>query len=169
MLAGRTDGNNAPRSIGPMRSDTPAATALEPADHARWAELWRGYLTFYETELPADTYAATWSRILDPHGPVHALGARDPGGRLVGIVHYLLHPHAWSQAEVCYLQDLFVDANERGRGYARALIDGVAEDARRRGCFRLYWLTQESNATARRLYDAVARYTGFIRYDFPLD
>jgi GNAT superfamily N-acetyltransferase len=142
---------------------------LEAGDRERWAELWQGYLTFYETTLPEDVYAATWARILDPNASIHALGVRDPDGRLVGIAHYLTHAHAWSHADACYLQDLFVAADFRGRGYARSLIDAVATDARGRGCFRLYWLTQESNATARRLYDGVAQYTGFIRYDFPFE
>jgi len=130
--------------------------------------LWHGYLTFYETELPADVYDATWERIMDPNGAIHALGVRSPDGWLVGIAHYLFHAHAWSRADVCYLQDLFVDADFRNRGYARALIDGVAAVARERGCFRLYWSTQENNATARYLYDVMAKFTGFIRYDFPL-
>jgi GNAT superfamily N-acetyltransferase len=143
-------------------------TTLEPGDRERWAELWRGYLAFYETELPEDTYEATWRRIIDPKGEIHALGVRDHDGRLVGITHFFTHPHAWSRTEACYLQDLFVDAGYRGQGYARALINGVAAAAKRRDCCNLYWITHETNATARRLYDAVAKNTGFIRYDFTL-
>ncbi len=151
-----------------MPSEDFPTTIIEAGDRERWAELWRGYLTFYKTTLPEAVYEATWMRIRDRNGAIHALGVRDPGGRLVGIAHYLTHVHAWSRADACYLQDLYVDADFRGRGYARALINGVAAAARKRGCFRLYWTTQESNATARRLYDVVAQYTGFIRYDFPL-
>jgi hypothetical protein len=29
----------------------------------------------------------------------------------------------------------------------------------------VYWMTHETNATARKLYDSVARRTGFIEYD----
>lgn len=156
------------RSCVKMASASVLTTTLEPADRERWAALWRDYLTFYETALPDDIYEATWERIMDPNGAIHALGVRGPDGTLVGITHYLIHAHAWSRADACYLQDLFVDAEFRGRGYARALIAGVAAKARERGHFRLYWLTQETNATARRLYDEVAQYTGFIRYDYPL-
>ena len=151
-----------------MPSENFPATVIEPGDHDRWAALWRDYLAFYETELPEDVYAATWARILDPGSAIHAFGVRDAGGRLVGITHYLTHAHAWSRADACYLQDLFVDADYRGRGYARALIAAVASAARERGCSRLYWTTQESNTTARRLYDTVAEYKGFIRYEYPL-
>jgi GNAT superfamily N-acetyltransferase len=85
----------------------------------------------------------------------------------VGIAHYLFHPAFWS-GEACYLQDLFVDEAVRGRGAARALIEGVAAAARDRGATRLYWHTQEDNARARVLYDKVARFSGFIRYAYPL-
>jgi hypothetical protein len=44
----------------------------------------------------------------------------------------------------------------------------VADWARGQGCGRLYWLTHETNATARALYDTVAVNRGFIRYDIPL-
>ena len=33
---------------------------------------------------------------------------------------------------------------------------------------RLYWHTQDDNARARLLYDKVARFSGFIRYEYPL-
>jgi hypothetical protein len=51
---------------------------------------------------------------------------------------------------------------------ARALIQEVARQARIERASRYYWLTQENNAVARVLYESVARYNGFIRYDFAL-
>ena len=56
----------------------------------------------------------------------------------------------------------------RGRGAARALIEAVAAAARAGGAARYYWTTQDHNAVARALYDRVARFNGFIRYDYPL-
>jgi hypothetical protein len=32
----------------------------------------------------------------------------------------------------------------------------------------VYWSTHESNATARRLYDGVAEFNGFLRYEISL-
>ncbi|MBV8915705.1 MAG: GNAT family N-acetyltransferase, partial [Acetobacteraceae bacterium] len=55
-----------------------------------------------------------------------------------------------------------------GKGAGRSLIAAVAERARAEGSTRLYWLTQEQNATARALYDKVAKHSGFIRYEYPL-
>ena len=38
------------------------------------------------------------------------------------------------------------------------------EIADRMGCPSVYWLTQDFNATARKLYDQVAKATPFIKY-----
>jgi GNAT superfamily N-acetyltransferase len=145
-------------------------TELQSADRARWGELWRLYLEFYETTLPPESYALAWERLMAPDGAIRGFGARrgEPDAPLIGIVHYLFHAHGWTQEEVCYLQDLFVDGARRGEGCGRALIERVAAAARIRGCARLYWTTKEDNHRARRLYDHIARFNGFIRYDYPL-
>ena len=98
---------------------------------------------------------------------LHGLAAR-LDGRVVGIAHYLFHTNVWVD-DVCYLADLFVDEQVRGQGAARLLIEAVADKARQRGCQRYYWLTQQHNVRARGLYDKVARFAGFIRYDYPLN
>jgi GNAT superfamily N-acetyltransferase len=141
-------------------------TPLEPGDRARWTELWRAYLAFYETELPRDVYDHTWGRLLDGK-ELHGLAARSQG-RVIGITHFLFHPSCWTLQPVCYLQDLFTDSAHRGQGAARALIAAVAERARHHGSTRLYWLTQSHNTVARALYDKVAKHSGFIRYEYPL-
>ncbi|MFE7928413.1 GNAT family N-acetyltransferase [Streptomyces sp. NPDC057456] len=138
---------------------------LGPQDRAAWEVLARGYKAFYRTEVPDHGYEEMWRHLQDGR-QVHALGARTDGN-LVGIAHYLFHASGWT-ADSCYLQDLYVDETVRGRGVARALIERVAEAARERGAARLYWSTQQHNTTARTLYDKVATFNGFIRYDYPL-
>jgi GNAT superfamily N-acetyltransferase len=146
-------------------------TPLALEDRACWAELWRGYLDFYETRLPPEIYEHTWQRLIAAESPIRGLGARlgTATAPLVGITHYLFHAHAWTTREVCYLQDLFVDATARRGGCGRRLIEAAAAEARERGCYRLYWTTKEDNATARSLYDRIARFNGFIRYDYGLE
>lgn len=141
-------------------------TPLHQSDRSRWTELWRAYLAFYDTELPDAVYDQTWSRIL--HGTeLHGLAAR-VDGEMIGITHFLFHSSAWTLTPVCYLQDLFVNSASRGHGAGRALIEAVAERARAASSTRLYWLTQSHNATARALYDRLAKHSGFIRYEYPL-
>jgi GNAT superfamily N-acetyltransferase len=135
---------------------------LLPAERARWTELWTAYQLFYRVQLPVAVADATWERLQD--GRIQGFGARDPAGRVVGIVHYLYHQDTWSTASACYLQDLYVDPAARGRGIAERLITAVAVAARAYGANPPYWLTHETNATARRLYERVGVNHGFIQY-----
>ncbi len=139
---------------------------LQTSERAAWQKLARGYNDFYETELPDSDYDRTWQRLLAGR-EIHGLGAR-LDGRLVGIAHFLFHHNIWRD-DVCYLQDLFVDEATRGQGAARALIDAVAAAARKRGASRYYWQTKQDNAGARALYDKLALFRGFIRYDYTLE
>jgi GNAT superfamily N-acetyltransferase len=138
---------------------------LADGDRLAWGRLAAGYKAFYNTPTSQAEYDAAWGRLRSNDG-VHGLGAR-LDGQLAGIVHYLFHTSTWTPC-VCYLQDLYTEPARRSRGVARALIEGVAHSARARGATRLYWLTQEGNASARALYERVAQYRGFIRYDYPL-
>ena len=142
-------------------------TRLHPEDRPRWADLWRAYLAFYETTRPEEQFQETWARVLHDTS-LHGLAARHEG-RIVGITHFLFHASAWTMTPVCYLQDLYVDEGVRGSGAGRRLIEAVADRARAQACARLYWLTQTGNATARLLYDRLAKEAGFVRYDYKLD
>jgi len=132
-------------------------------DRADWERLWTGYLEFYKTSVPRATYDMTWARLNDPNEPVHIIGAY-VDGKLTGIVHYLFHRSCWTPGDYCYLQDLFVAEEARKLGLGRALIEAVEQKARAAGASRVYWLTHESNTTARALYDKLADNLGFIQY-----
>jgi GNAT superfamily N-acetyltransferase len=140
---------------------------IEQNDFAAWKPLWDGYNAFYgrkgETALDAEVTNATWQRFFDPGEPVCALVAAS-GSKLLGLAHYLFHRSTTRIELVCYLQDLYTDESERGRGVGRALIEGVYEEARAAGIKRVYWQTHETNAAGRLLYDKVAKHAGFIVY-----
>jgi len=135
---------------------------IGPEDASAWAPLWRGYLAFYEAAHD-ETIARETFRRLNEDPRYFAFVAEDDG-RLVGIVQCVIHASTWTPCDYCYLGDLFVDPASRGKGAARALIEAVYEEARRRGLARVHWLTQESNHTARKLYDKLASYDGFVQY-----
>ena len=137
---------------------------LTAADEVDWRRLWTGYLEFYKTSVPEEVYRTTFARLLggDPQD-FHGLVAEQEG-RVIGLAHYLFHRHCWRVENVVYLQDLYVDPEVRGTGAGRALIEAVYAAADAAGCPSVYWLTQDFNATARRLYDRIGRVTPFIRY-----
>jgi len=140
-----------------------AVRPLARADRAQWESLWRGYLAFYESSVPDEVTGLTFQRFFDAAEPMHALVA-EHGGEIVGIVHYIFHRSTWTKGPYCYLQDLFTAQHARGGGVGRKLIEAVYERAKAAGGSRVYWLTQEDNATARALYDKLAERSGFIQY-----
>jgi len=145
---------------------TPNDVVIRPVgadERAAWEPLWNGYLAFYRATLAPGASDIAWQRFHDPDEPMFLLGAY-VDGKLAGIVHYLFHRSCWTIGDYCYLQDLFVAPDARNLGIGRALIEAVEKEARGRGASRVYWLTQESNAAARALYDQVAELPGFIQY-----
>lgn len=137
---------------------------LEAADEQDWRRLWKAYLAFYETELPEAIFGLTWQRLLSglPHEYSGLIAVKE--GKPVGLAHYLFHRSCWLENNACYLQDLYADPEVRGAGIGRALIEAVYQRAEAEGSTEVYWMTQEFNATARRLYDRIADRTPFIIY-----
>jgi GNAT superfamily N-acetyltransferase len=147
-----------------MQSDDPIIRPARETDFERWHPLWLGYQEFYRARIPDEATRATWNRFFDEREPVHCLVA-ERNGRLVGLAHYLFHRSTWLVEPSCYLNDLFVDPSGRRSGVARKLLDAVYEAADKAGAAKVYWLTHETNAAARLLYDQVARHRGFIQYE----
>lgn len=142
---------------------TIAVRDLHTDDKPRWLPLWRGYLDFYKAAFDAALAELTFARFLDPSEPMFALVA-ERGGALVGVVQCVRHRSSWTEADYCYLQDLFVAPAARGQGVGRALIEAVYARADAEGLARVYWLTHETNAEARLPYDRLAQRSGFIQY-----
>lgn len=145
-------------------SDTVTIRPITPSDRAEWERLWDLYLEFYHTSVTPEIKASSFARLLgdDPQDFNGLIAEVD--GKPVGLVHYLFHRHGWKVENVCYLQDLYADPEVRGSGVGRALIEAVYERADAAGAPAVYWLTQEDNATARKLYDRIAKKTDFIKY-----
>jgi len=140
---------------------------IATTDQAEWRRLWRAYLAFYETELPDNVYDSTFARLTSGAAGEYKGFVALLEGRPVGLAHYLFHRSCWSVADTCYLQDLFADPEVRGTGIGRALIEAVYGAADAHGAASVYWMTQEFNHTARRLYDRIGVKTPFIEYNRP--
>lgn len=145
----------------------PQITRVSESDHSEWLALWNGYLDFYGATLDDETTARTFRRLVEST-ELHGAIARDDSGTAIGLVHWLTHPATWTTGDYCYLEDLYVETGARGTGAGRALIEHVRAWADGHGSTKVYWLTAESNTTARALYDRVATRTGMIHYQIPL-
>jgi GNAT superfamily N-acetyltransferase len=142
--------------------------SLEASDFEAWLPLWNGYLDFYSENLPAGLTELSWQRIIDTDFNLHGLGAFE-AGTLLGIVHYNFQNSTIAKNGFVLLEDLFVAGDVRGKGVGRKLIDAVKKIAEDAGCARLYWDTDRTNETARRLYDTYIKEAGKVQYRLPLN
>ena len=138
-----------------------------PSDREGFLRLWQGFLDGYGLTLPPGVSDFTWTRLMDPACPMVArLAIVDEVAQ--GFALHQHHPSSWVMGDDGYLEDLFVAPGARGQGLGAALIEDLIAIGRARGWRRLYWLTEITNDTARRLYDRYASDDGHIRYRMKL-
>ena len=141
---------------------------LQLEDKPNWMSLWRGYLEFYESPEFDSRTESLWLQLLDPeHDFECSVATLD--GDVVGIAQYFPHIDTWFENPVCYLNDLFVAPEARGRGIGRILIEEVNRVTAQRGWQHVYLHTHiDDNDVARALYDSLEGVdSSFMVYELP--
>jgi GNAT superfamily N-acetyltransferase len=141
--------------------------AIEEKDKDQWLKLWAGYLEFYKSTISSEQTELTWKRLINNELKMFGFVGESEEG-VIGFTHCLFRPSTWTETDYCYLEDLFVDPNIRGKGVGRALMNKVVELAKQKKSKRVYWTTQEFNKTARVLYDSITPVSEFVQYRLPL-
>ena len=127
------------------------------------------YQGFYEAEdIRTERNREFFRRFIAPSDDGMLIGAWR-GGRLLGYTCLYWHFSSTKAVETVLMNDLYVDAEARGEGVGRALIEAAAEVGRERGSPILEWSTAPDNATAQRLYDSTgAERSTWIEYELDL-
>lgn len=125
------------------------ATQEDAADVAR---LMNGFRDWQGRTEPDDaTIAATVRRLLDDPNTEFLLA----GEPVTGVCQLRYRLSVWTGTDDCCLEDLFVEADGRGSGRGRELVDAALQRARERGCTRIDLDANEANAPALALYRSV--------------
>lgn len=136
-----------------------------PSDAAAWAELYRGYRSFYRLPDDDTAVATTWGWVVEGSHGLQGLVAADEAGRVVGLANLRWFARPSTAATGLYLDDLFTEPSSRGTGVATALLAAARGIAAERGANVVRWVTASDNAVARRLYDEHATATAWVTYD----
>ncbi|KAA8606241.1 GNAT family N-acetyltransferase [Salipiger aestuarii] len=131
---------------------------LVPDDAPQLTELVNGYrAALSESPTPSVMVeAVALDMIANATGDQIILLGAEAHGRLAGFAHAFDLPEIVSGSRAGQLDDLFVSANARGAGVARALIARLAEIGASRNWTHLRWLVPQGNSAARQLYLKIA-------------
>lgn len=146
-----------------------AIKSLEPSDRDQWETLFDSYASFYKVTPPENCKERVWEWIFNADESFWCDLAINENGRAFGFVQYQLMHRSLSGGKVCYLSDLYVNPEQRKSGTGRALIDHVIQFAKNNRIENVRWLTQDSNTTAKHLYNTYVAQSEFVLYSVPVD
>jgi GNAT superfamily N-acetyltransferase len=150
-------------------SDELRTEAITAEQYEALVPMIAAYQGFYEAEdIRTERNREFFRRFIAPSDDGMLIGAWR-GGRLLGYTCLYWHFSSTKAVETVLMNDLYVDAEARGEGVGRALIEAAAEVGRERGSPILEWSTAPDNATAQRLYDSTgAERSTWIEYELDL-
>ena len=156
---------SASRGAAPLRNAVIRRAEASDAE-AVWA-LVREFAAYEKLEslatgsaqgLAANLFGGAWPKL--------ECFVAESGDALVGYaIFYGGYSTFWTQP-LMWLEDIFVQESQRGRGIGRALMSAVARVAVERGCPRVDWAVLEWNTHSIEFYQRLGaqRHTGWHAY-----
>ena len=138
--------------------------SLSQNDFDMWTNLYKNYADFYKVPMNKRILEKLWSWIHDDTHVVKGI-CYEIDGKIVGIAHYRTMPRPIKSQYICFLDDLFVEANFRGKKIAQKLIYHLGSLSKTNNWDGIRWITHSSNQNAKKLYDKIANNTGFELYE----
>jgi ribosomal protein S18 acetylase RimI-like enzyme len=134
---------------------TPAIRVASSADAEAIRQLLHDFNSEFDEPTPGPVRLAERIRRLLAAGDTTVLlGGTGPDG--IAVLRF--RAAIWSEALECYLAELYVVPQRRGRGLGRALLQTAMDVARARGADHMDLGTSEDDVAARSLYESL----GFI-------
>lgn len=148
-------------------STTPGVREIRLSDAPAWKALYGGYREFYRLAPDDQVVERVWGWVTTHEHRMLGLVAVDHDDEPIGLANLRHFARPSSGTMGLYLDDLFTAPAARARGAATALLHAAAAVAAEEGASLVRWITADSNAAARRVYDAVAIATPWVTYDLP--
>jgi ribosomal protein S18 acetylase RimI-like enzyme len=122
------------------------------ADADAIGQLLHDFDTEFDEPTPGPQAVAERVSTLLADGEITVLLA---GAGPVGLAVLRFRPSLWKNTLDCYLEELYVVPDQRGRGIGRALMDPAIELAREEGAADMSLGTGEDDLAARSLYESL--------------
>ena len=127
-----------------------AVRRAEVADAGDVGRLLHDFNTEYDDYTPGPEAMAKRIGELLASGDVTVLiGGEGPDG--LAVLRF--RPSLWSETLDCYLEELYVVPDRRGRGLGQALMEAAMETAREKGAAHMDLGTAEADTSALGLYE----------------
>ncbi|MEM8649898.1 MAG: GNAT family N-acetyltransferase [Pseudomonadota bacterium] len=133
-------------------------------DKKAWFSMWKEYVASSEVTTSNEVCEILYDRLLSGDLRECKCLIAEMSGKPVGLAHYLYHRNTLTVEDTCYMIDLFVESDLRGKGVGRALVEMVHTTAKQNGIPSTYWETKDSNQNGRRLYEKIATKIPYIMY-----
>ena len=107
-------------------------------------------------DWPSDNaFLAGVERLMDDVNTDFVLAAAHDDAPPAAVAQLRYRFGIWRAGLDCLVEDVYVDKPARGAGLGRALMEGVIDRARERGCRRMELDTNERNQAAIALYESL--------------
>ena len=137
---------------------------LEQKDKENWNKLYSKYADFYKVPMNKNILNTLWGWIHDETHVIRGV-CFELEGKIVGIAHYRTMPRPIKGQYIGFLDDLFVEPEFRGQKIAQKLISHLKSLSKTNNWNGIRWITHSSNHNAKKLYDKIAKNTGFELYE----
>ena len=145
---------------------------------ADWERLYHGYANFYGVPMDDTILATVWGWIQDPDMRFWARLAETEAGHpgnpasdvsnhtsgVTGLMHYREMPSPLRGGMIGFLDDLFVDPEQRGSGVVDALFGELQQQVQANNWACIRWITADNNYRGRGCYDRHANKTHWVTY-----
>lgn len=137
-------------------SGGPRVWRAEPDEAGDVARLLIAFRDWLESSTPSEeSLRAAVDRLIVDSGTEYLLGASTEQGDASGVCQLRFRESVWTSGLDCWIEDVYVRDDARGRGIGRELVRVACARARERGARRIELDTSESNAAAIALYKSL--------------
>lgn len=109
---------------------------------------WWGY-----ESPPDEAFHRNIATLIEDPGTEYLLVAEAEGDEPAGVCQLRFRPGIWRDGDDAWLEDLYVRADAQGKGLGRALTEAACDRSLERGAKRIQLDVEESNMTARAVYE----------------